>query len=678
MPLIELLNTTKLRSLGFGHDQPHGGSSPQPYVQTQIPAKKELDRPSPDFLLRGATNADPFLSTGKDLERIGKWFFQEPAKGALFIAKQNLLSRTAVATEVSSDKLSGFLNGGLYLPTSTLFQVGVSAFGLHVNKQGINPIPTDPGAGFLQSLLSVGSQPLYGAAAYRNNYIFLNEIKAALTPLESVALTAANILELNSVGKNVVPPIDIVGGAKGVVVSSYLINNFLLKLYGGRILNASFTPNVYSYSGGPGSILGLGKTEIKFATDAGGNPVRTNLTRDIYNYLPGGAIALTQDEINSSQPYYQTINGIVAARNVLGEDGKDLDFRYKLKKIVSENTELIGHWWSDGGDYSTKNRIENRTKSGDPGRVRSYDSKNSTNNYEYDKLNALFPINIKNENNEFNEIQDVRNAYDVDLITFKIQIINNTTPTEEYDTILYFRAYLDSISDSYTSDWDPNQYIGRSEKFYTFKSFDRSISLGWTVAAQSKMELLGMYERLNYLASVCAGDYSDAGYMRGNLIKLTIGGYIYEQVGIMNGITFEINEGVTWDIGDEKTPQLAHVIKVTGFKFTPIHSFVPRVGKDFIHRTIPFASYNNNIGSSTAKLDKSESGSETESTLSQSPSNTTTTEQSKIDEDFINQMFESAKYNLDLKKDFPELYKDPNQRLRIYEDQLARYFNKPI
>ena len=92
MPLIELLNTTKLRSLGFGHDQPHGGSSPQPYVQTQIPTKKELDRPSPDFLLRGATNADPFLSTGKDLERIGKWFFQEPAKGALFIAKQTLLS----------------------------------------------------------------------------------------------------------------------------------------------------------------------------------------------------------------------------------------------------------------------------------------------------------------------------------------------------------------------------------------------------------------------------------------------------------------------------------------------------------------------------------------------------------------------------------------------------------
>ena len=28
-----------------------------------------------------------------------------------------------------------------------------------------------------------------------------------------------------------------------------------------------------------------------------------------------------------------------------------------------------------------------------------------------------------------------------------------------------------------------------------------------------------MYQKLNYLASVCAGDYSDVGYMRGNLIE---------------------------------------------------------------------------------------------------------------------------------------------------------------
>jgi hypothetical protein len=38
-----------------------------------------------------------------------------------------------------------------------------------------------------------------------------------------------------------------------------------------------------------------------------------------------------------------------------------------------------------------------------------------------------------------------------------------------------------------------------------------------------------MYKKLNYLASICAPDYSANGYMRGNIITLTIGGYFYEQ-----------------------------------------------------------------------------------------------------------------------------------------------------
>jgi len=42
--------------------------------------------------------------------------------------------------------------------------------------------------------------------------------------------------------------------------------------------------------------------------------------------------------------------------------------------------------------------------------------------------------------------------------------------------------------------------------------------MDWTVAAQSKQELIPMWQKLNYLASVNAPDYSDTGYMSGNLI----------------------------------------------------------------------------------------------------------------------------------------------------------------
>jgi hypothetical protein len=149
---------------------------------------------------------------------------------------------------------------------------------------------------------------------------------------------------------------------------------------------------------------------------------------------------------------------------------------------------------------------------------------------------------------------------------------------------MHFRAFLGPISDSYTADWTGFNYLGRGEKFYTYGGFDRKISLSWTVAAQSKEELIPMYKKLNYLASTLAPDYSPKGYMRGNLVQLTIGGYLYEQPGFITGLTYDMGEDSPWEIGigtsetpnDSSVKELAQIIRVTGFNFTPIHNFVPR------------------------------------------------------------------------------------------------------
>ena len=101
----------------------------------------------------------------------------------------------------------------------------------------------------------------------------------------------------------------------------------------------------------------------------------------------------------------------------------------------------------------------------------------------------------------------------------------------------------------YISDWETQKFMGRGENFYKYSGFDRSISLSWTVAARSKQELIPMYQKLNYLASVCAPDYSNNGYMRGNLISLTLGGWCYEQVGIMRGITLDVPTESPWEVG---------------------------------------------------------------------------------------------------------------------------------
>jgi hypothetical protein len=126
--------------------------------------------------------------------------------------------------------------------------------------------------------------------------------------------------------------------------------------------------------------------------------------------------------------------------------------------------------------------------------------------------------------------------------------------------------------------------LGRGEQFYTYGGFTRQISLSWTVAAQSKQELIPMYKKLNYLASTLAPDYSPNGYMRGNLVQLTIGGYLYEQPGFITGLTYEMGEDSPWEIGigtvdgseDGTVKELTQIIRVTGFSFTPIQNFIPR------------------------------------------------------------------------------------------------------
>jgi hypothetical protein len=91
-----------------------------------------------------------------------------------------------------------------------------------------------------------------------------------------------------------------------------------------------------------------------------------------------------------------------------------------------------------------------------------------------------------------------------------------------------------------------------------------------------------MYKKLNYLASNLAPDYSPYGYMRGPLVQLTMGGYLYEQPGFITALTYDVPNDTTWEIGindqgdfDNSVKELPHRITVSSFQFTPIHNFIP-------------------------------------------------------------------------------------------------------
>ena len=99
--------------------------------------------------------------------------------------------------------------------------------------------------------------------------------------------------------------------------------------------------------------------------------------------------------------------------------------------------------------------------------------------------------------------------------------------------------------------------------------------------AQSKEELSIMYQKLNYLQSTLTPNYSAAGYMRGNIHQLTIGGYFYETPGVITSLNYTMPENSTWEIGindegsfDPTVKELTHRIEVQ-VNFKPIHRFIP-------------------------------------------------------------------------------------------------------
>jgi hypothetical protein len=82
-----------------------------------------------------------------------------------------------------------------------------------------------------------------------------------------------------------------------------------------------------------------------------------------------------------------------------------------------------------------------------------------------------------------------------------------------------------------------------------------------------------MYDQLNTLAASLAPTYTSAGYMAGNLHKITLGNYLVNQYGVMEGLTYTADLDTPWEIieGD----QLPLYIKVSGISFKVIHNFRP-------------------------------------------------------------------------------------------------------
>jgi|TARA_B100000900_G_scaffold249595_1_gene212492 hypothetical protein len=556
----------------YSKDIRGGGFTGQPFVKRSAPEtinqlnSLTTEALSLDFPIRGGSYEE--LAAREDFARIDRFLLSYP-EGKAFLDKQKGLMFSNPKMETGQS--GGFANTRAYSDGRNLMtQIAEGGTGFH-----------HPNAGSTVNDLEFT----------QNKY----EYTVAHKPTKLNRLVSLTTFKINNTA---------VGDS-----------NFDTAIARELGINTFNEGELFFYPGGPSSVYGLGQTIIKRATDSLGAPINTqnaptfigpNFTKDVKgNIIQARPIT----EIN-----FSNLLGLSPTFNITDKDN------------AIENGDIGTLAQQDSGDYIRANRNPN----GDvvlfnnfmgydrirerqqllPGTLGITDFRNDVINSsgvaksDYTSNNITTrvgvgdpgarPANLRTKiNDPFIPGQDFINTTDIqtrddadgiggfpkDLVKFAFETINNDKT--DTTTATFFRAFLTGYSDSHNAEWSPSRYTGRGENFYTYQGFDRTVNFNFKVAAQSKQEMKFIYKKLNYLLSTLHPDYNTAGFMRGNITKLTIGDLFVRTPGILESLQLSVDDQYAWEIamGDEskdmlETPQIMDV----GVQFKPILNVLPRTG----------------------------------------------------------------------------------------------------
>lgn len=581
MPLINKLDDTKLRSIGYGKDKP--------YITTDVVTGK-IDTgkvPLVDTILNVIPKQVNVLGTKIDIKnsrpvsgiidasRIGN-FLLDLSKGPEFTVKQIALQKMNTIpnggnSTITSNPFAGSTSffgrigsavvntvnklapypGQLYSPTNTVAQVALQGVGLHIGRAGLFPVLDVP-----------KYENFFGdrGKTYKDtnsNVLKLYEKKPLIVP--KALSKVSSILSKIPILKRAIP----------------------LPSLEGDVL--------YTYQGGPESLGGLGTTRIRRAeirkgiytlTDSINNSELNGfniqsesdfrkLSNDSKGRLKDKAVDVST-VVNPRVPFNLLKP---ATNNVSATSGLTIYNPLKDNKLVYKN--YLGETLS----IKTNGGLQNAAREIRVGSGR----KDAIN------LTPLF-TGTTASNNSLVKIGG--STYNIrDLIKFRIETVdNNSNGTSSI--FMIFRSYLTDFSDNITGDWNNFKYVGRGENLYTYSGFNRSVSIGFKVAALSSDEMKPMYQKLNFLASSMMPDYT-GGYMKGNFFRMTVGNYFYRQIGIIQNLTYKISNDTPWEIAIDEPEggtsaakqlyELPHIIDVS-LTFIPIglqnngNNQIPQIG----------------------------------------------------------------------------------------------------
>jgi hypothetical protein len=416
-----------------------------------------------------------------------------------------------------------------YNPISTIAQAGVLSIGYHLNKQGINPF----NRGYLQ-----GGEEGYYQNTYKDNF------ESNLNRLSTLYSS-----KISRIGE---------------------ISSEASELYG---VDYNDRQNLFSYIGGPNSVNLSLKTRISIIGDGYGKPndrttneqVKIDALK-IYESFGNNILSPPPNAIPSPIPPPPVIF--------------DPFTPPEPQRKINNSTLLSGL----NGNYNSNIKDFNIEKTYGTSYTNSPD-----------KQNELAPFTLAPSGSKDKVVKaaeaELEQYKNQDLIKFYFELIDNDS---NYNNIfLFFRAYINTLSDNFKAEWMPYKYVGRAENFYKYAGFSRDSSLSFTIYANSREEMRPIYKKLNLLLGTTAPSYSGIGLMRGNFIRMSIGDYLNDVPCIINNINIRPSFDAGWDLNRNATGsiyqstdpnylgQLPRMIDVD-MTFTPIHSFVPQNKSTYI------------------------------------------------------------------------------------------------
>jgi hypothetical protein len=128
-----------------------------------------------------------------------------------------------------------------------------------------------------------------------------------------------------------------------------------------------------------------------------------------------------------------------------------------------------------------------------------------------------------------------------------------------------FRATVTGLSDQHSADWETIEYIGRADKLFLYKGFSRDVNLSFTVYANSALEMLPMWNRINYLVgftkpSKYTGKATvtnesenvntsgkESRFIYPPMITFRLGDLFYDQPAVMQSVSVTIPDDTNWE-----------------------------------------------------------------------------------------------------------------------------------